>query len=406
MNRTLKLSLLVLIIITLISTASYCSAPYDTETAHIINVRKTIDGGGYLLRNETVVKAPKSGLFEPAVKSGDRVSKGAQLGIFTAGDIDDKLANDYAEVTRRINEIKQADGISSVYSSDEARIYSVMKSTTAAIRQNCYEGNYLGAAENTRQLEILVEKKHSVENASAQDRVLVELETEKYDLEKRLGGIRENVYSPFAGYFFTELDGLEGTYLDSDMSLLTNEGITQYEKTLEEYKKDSSPGKITDSYVWYLASSIHKDDAALIGVGDAVTVSIDGSAFVKATVLALNPDDSDYVAMVIKSDRNIPGLYEKRTAQFEICIEEHTGLYVPSAAIRVVDDITGVYVMGRNNDVEFKCVNILFEEDKYYIVSKDYIHPEECPYESLSNYDNVLVNPEVKKLDRKPEKKS
>ncbi len=404
MNKILKISLLILIIVTLISTASYCSAPYDTETAHIINVRKTIDGGGYILRNETVVEAPSSGLFEPAIKSGDRISKGAQLGIFTRGDIDDKLANDYAEVTRRINEIKQSDGISALYSSDEARIYSVMKSTTASIRQNCREENYLGAAENTRQLGMLVEKKYTVENASAQDQVLVDLEEQKYVLEQRLGGIRENVFSPKAGYYYSELDGLEGTYPDSELSLLTNEDIKKYEDTLKNFKPDSSPGKITDSYTWYLAASVHKDDAALLEPESKVTVSLDGSAFVKASIIALNTDESEYVAIVLKSDRQIPGVYEKRTAQFEICIEEHTGLYVPSAAIRVVDDITGVYVMNRNNNVEFRCVKILLEEDKYYIVEENYTPSEEIPYSPLANYDNVLVNPEVTNLDKKPAK--
>lgn len=402
MNRILKISLLVLLIITLISTASYCSAPYDTETAHIINVRKTIDGGGYILRNETVVKAPSSGLFEPAIKSGDRISKGAQLGIFTRGSIDDKLADEYAEVTRRINEIKQTDGISSLYSSDEARIYSVMKSTTAFIRQNCREENYLAAAENTRQLSMLVEKKHTVENASAQDQVLVDLEEQKYILEQQLGGVRENVFSPKSGYYYSELDGMEGTYEDSELSLLSNEDISKYEDTLKNYVPDSSPGKITDSYIWYLAATIHKDDAALLKTDGKVTVSLDGSSFVTAKIIALNTDDSDYVAVVLKSDRQIPGVYEKRTAQFEICIEEHTGLYVPSAAIRVVDGITGVYVMNRNNNIEFRCVKILLEEDKYYIVADNYTHSEECPYTPLANYDNVLVNPEVTNLDKKP----
>ena len=416
MNKIAKISLLILIIITVISTASYCSAPYDTETAHIIHVRKTIGGSGYILRNETSVKAPSAGYFEPSVKSGDRVAKGTQIGVFTRGNLDDTLSGKLAEVTRRINEIKESDGISALYTSDEARIFSVMKSTTASVRQNCRQENYLAAAEDTRRLSMLVEKKHSVEQASAQDKLLVELEAEKYSLEQKLGGIREAVPAPASGYYYSELDGLEGSYTDSDMSLVTNETIKSYQTTLREYEAGSSTGKIADSYIWYLAASVPRSDAQNLKNGKAVTLSVDGSGFVKATVLAVNENEKneaaeapgaeeDYVAVVLKSNRDIPGICEKRIAEFEICLEEHTGLYVPAAAIRVVDDITGVYVMNSGNNVEFRCVKILLEEDDYYIVSKNYTPPEGCIYAPLANYDNVLVNPEVKNLDRKSEKK-
>ncbi len=406
MKKAFKIFLLVLIILTVISTASYCSAPYDTEPAHIISVRKTIDGGGYVLRNESVADTPKTGLFEPSVKDGDRVAKGSLLGVFTGGEIDEKLANELADVTRRINEIKNSEGIASLYASDEARIYSVMKSTTAAIRKDCQDKNYLSAAENTRQLGMLVEKKYSVENATAQDKLLIDLEQEKLSLEGRLGGIRENVIAPASGYFRSTLDGLEGIYKEEELSLLTTEGIKSYETALSGYKGGASAGKVADSYVWYLAATVPKEDSLLLDTGKSVTVSIDGSAFVKASVIAVNPDENGSVAIVLKSTRNIPGIYEKRTVQFEICTRESTGLYVPAAAIRVVDDVTGVYVMGVNNTVSFKCVNILLEEDDYYIVSKDFTPPEDCKYPALNNYDNVLVNPEVSRLDKKLEKES
>lgn len=410
MNKLAKISLLILIIITLISTASYCSAPYDTETAHIIHVRKTIGGSGYILRNETTVKSPSAGYFEPSVKSGDRVAKGSPIGIFTRGNLDENLSAKLAETTRRINEIKESDGISALYTSDEARIFSVMKSTTISIRQNCRQQNYLAAAEDTRQLSMLVEKKNTVENSSAQDKLLIDLEAEKYSLEQKLGGIRESVDAPASGYYYSDIDGLEGAYTDSDMSLVTNETIQGYRETLSENKTKASTGKVVDSYVWYLAATIPRFDAEMLKPGKAVTVSVDGSGFVKATVLALNEDEKtdaqeDYVAVVLKSNRDIPGICEKRVSEFEICLDEHTGLYVPSAAIRVVDDITGVYVMNSGNNVEFRCVKILLEEDNYYIVSKNYTPPEGCIYTPLANYDNVLVNPEVKKLDRKSEKK-
>ena len=406
MNKILKIALLVLIVITIISTASYCSAPYDTETAHKVNIQKTVEGSGYILRNETVVAVPGEGIFEPGIKVGDRVSKGASVGTFTSGTLDETLVSHLSDVTQRINEIKQSDSISALYASDEARICSVMKNLSEDIRQNCIDGDFHTASLNTRQLEILVQKKNTVENATADDKLLLSLEQEKYELEQQLGGIREDVASPASGYYYSELDGLEGTYTDESLSLITAETISGYENILKEDEKKSTSGKIADSYIWYLAAVIPQEEAQNLTVGSKVSVSLDSSAFVSAKVITLNASENGDTALVLKCDRALPGVYEKRTVQFEICYAEYTGLYVPSAAIRVIDDITGVYVMNKSNNIEFKCVNILHEEDNYYIVSDNFTPPENSTYSPLKNYDNILVNPEVTNLDRKPAKKS
>ena len=89
----------------------------------------------------------------------------------------------------------------------------------------------------------------------------------------------------------------------------------------------------------------------------------------------------------------------KRPRQFEICYEEYSGLYVPSAAIRIRDDITGVYVINRHESVSFRCVDILLQEEDYYIVRSSYTPPEEVKYASLKIYDDILVNPEAMRFN-------
>ncbi len=406
MNKILKISLLVLSLITIISTASYCSAPYDTETAHIITVKKTISSSGYILRKETLVEAESGGIFEPSVANGDRVAKSSTIGVVTTGDLDEDLAARLEEVTARINELKEADSIADIYASDEARIYAAMKQVTASIRSSTAEGDFFTAAEETSKLAVLVEKKNSVETAGAADELLVSLEAEKYDIEQKIGGVRQNVLAPSSGYFFTATDGLEGSGKESDLLLVTNSKIKNFETKLKNHTPAASEiGKITDSYEWYLVMSMPNEDAETLTPGAAVTVSVDDSVFVDATVLTVNADTSDKSAVVIKSTRNIPGIYEKRTGQFEICLAEYSGLYVPAAAIRVQNGVTGVYVMNRTNEIVFGCVDILFEEESYCIVRTEYTPPEDIPYEPLRTYDNILVNPEVSDIDSKSSKK-
>lgn len=406
MSKPLRYFILILLLITVISTASYCSAPYDTETAHIITVKNTISGGGYILRGETIIETESSGIFEPSVQSGTRVSKGSTVGISTTGNLDEGLARKLEDVTQRINEIKQSESISDLYASDEARIFAAMRTLSEDIRENIRTGDFMDAAKNTAQLAVLVEKKHFVENGSAADQLLVELEAEKYNLEQKIGGVRKEVIAPQSGYFHTTLDGLENKVSVKDIPFITNADIKGFESTLKSFDRNANEaGKITDSYEWYLVASLPNEDLGELKSGQEITLSIDESEFVRAQVLSINPDSTDYSAVIIRSDRELPGIYEKRTAQFEICIAEHTGLYVPSAAIRVQDDVTGVYVMNRTNEVVFKCVKILMEEPDYYIVQTDYEPAEDCPFEALRTYDNILVNPEVSDVDSKSSEK-
>ena len=160
MNRALRITLLIVLLLAFISTVSYCSAPYDTETANIITVRQTINATGYILRNETIVRTSYSGIFEPSVKNGSRVSAGTGVGTLTSGNFDKKLIQKLEDVTDRINEIKLSEDIADIYSSDEARIFSAMRNLSENIRENVIEKNLENAAETVSNLDSLVKKKN------------------------------------------------------------------------------------------------------------------------------------------------------------------------------------------------------------------------------------------------------
>lgn len=398
MHKVLKTGLIILLLALLLSSFSYCSAPFDTQTAHVVNVKKAVTGSGFLLRKETLVKGNTNGVFETVAKDGTRVRRGSSVGVIISGNLDKALSEKLEEVSRRIEEIKQSGSIFDIYSSDEARIFSAMKDITSTIRQKVSEEDFISARESTLSLSALVQKKNSAENMTSADKLLVSLEEEKYNLEQQLGGIREEVLAPASGYFYTTLDGLEGKGNEKDIAALSASDINNFSQILKDFDpKSSANAKISDTYVWYLAATVPLEDVQLFSKGQEVSVSIDESPAVKAKILAVNTDASGEAALILKCDRNIVGIYEKRTAEFEICIEEYSGLYIPSAAVRVVDDIPGVYVMTKNKSVAFKCIDILLSEDNYYIAKNKYEPPEGSPYGPLKVYDNILVNPEAVK---------
>lgn len=394
MNKKIKIILLVAVITALISTISYCSAPYDTETAQLKEMSKTVVGSGYILRKETVVKNDVTGVFEPLVKDGVRVSRGSTVGTIISGNLDAKLTSRLEEVTARIEEIKQSASFADIYSSDELRVYSVLKEMAQGIRGNTQLRDYASAGEYVSQLNTILGK--SENDGSARDKLLVSLEDEKYSLEQQLGGIRTNAPSPAAGVFYTSLDGLEGIGdNEADVAKLSCTDIDGFSESLSSYKNDGKAvAKICDTYAWYIAANIPQKDAEGLQAGNAVMISVDEQPFVKASVIALNNDDADRAAIIIKSTVDVKSITEKRIVEFEIKKEEYSGIYVPSAAIRVVDDITGVYVINQNGTVNFRAINIIANLGDYYIVQNKYTPPAECKYQALKVYDNILVNPE------------
>ncbi len=396
MNKHIKTILLISLLIALISTISYCSAPYDTEAAKTITIRKTVSGEGFILRNEAIIEQPKNGVFESAVKDGTRVSGGSTVGVTISGNSNEELVKKLEDVTRRIEEIKKSSNFADIYASDEARIHSALRDITKEIRSNTKNGNFALAAQNTHQLKTLLEKKYTTENSGAAQELLVELEEEKKSLEAQLGSIRENVYAPSAGYFYTTLDGLEQKRPEKELFALSTAEIYGFSKTLNEYKKPQShKGKIVDTYSWYLVASLPKKEADLLSAGASVTLSIDEGAPLIATVAAVNYDDRDSAAVIVKCTRNANGIFEKRDVNFEICYEEYSGFYVPAAAIRVKNDVTGVFVINQNETVSFRAIDIILQEEDFVIAKSSSRAPAESQYSPLKLYDNILVNPEV-----------
>lgn len=396
MNKHLKTVLLITLIVVLISTISYCSAPYDTETAKIITIRKTVSGEGFILRNETIIEQSSNGVFDAAVKDGTRVSGGSTVGVCISGNYNEELVKQLEEVTARIEEVKTSSDFADIYTSDEARIFSAMRDITKEIRLSAKNGNLPLAAQNALQLNTLLQKKYTTENSGAAQELLAELEAKKTSLEEKLGSIRENVFATESGYFYTDLDGLEQKRPESEIFAISTSEIYGYTKTLDEYKKAKThAGKVVDTYSWYLVAVLPKKDAELLTAGSSVTLSIDEGSSVAATVAAVNYDDQDNASIVVKCTRDINGIFEKREVNFEICYEEYNGFYIPSAAIRVNGDTTGVYVINQNETVSFRAIDVILQEEEFVISRSSFKTPPESPYSALKLYDNILINPEV-----------
>ena len=396
MNKAIKICLTVIAIIAILSTLSYCKSPYDTEPAVFTQSQKSITGSGFILRKETIIENDVSGVFQPLVKDGERVSKGSAVGSVISGKLDKKLAARLEEVNKRIEEINKSDIIADLYASDDARIYSAMKAYVTAVREAADSEDYQTAMISKNQLSAIVEKKYSAETTTARDQLLVSLEDERYNLETQLGGVRSEIPAPAAGIFYSELDGMESLCREEYIKKISCSDINDFSKKLKEHQKDNKHvAKVIDSYTWYIAACVPMEDAAKFSIGEEVSISIDEQPYINVTVAAINEDLTGEAALMLKSTKNVTGIMEKRTVEFEICTESYRGISIPAAAIRVVDDVTGVYVLSKNKAVSFRCIEVIAQIDDRYIANAEFVPAPGSKYKAVKVYDDILINPEA-----------
>ena len=89
------------------------------------------------------------------------------------------------------------------------------------------------------------------------------------------------------------------------------------------------------------------------------------------------------------SDKNLNDFNFMREHVVEITIKDYSGLRIKKEALRIVDGEEGVYVL-EGNTVKFKRVQKIYENDGYYVVSKNDTKESDIPY--IEMYDAVINN--------------
>ena len=189
-----------------------------------------------------------------------------------------------------------------------------------------------------------------------------------------------------SGYFLNEADGLENTLDYEQVKELTATEITN--ALAQATMPASNVGKIVVGNEWFLTAVTSQAVAQQIGLDSKVTVTIpvlSDQEYV-CTVEALNIDYSaDTVALVLKCGQVNPEILGARKVDAQLRTNTYRGLRVRSDALRVVDGITGVYVVD-GIAATFKPVELLYSDSGVAI----------CKYDTtksnyLKIYDEVIV---------------
>ncbi len=357
----------------------------ETVSATQIVHSDTIKAKGYIFRSETVIDSGSGNSLVPVVSEGEHIRKSGEVA---------KLYSEYApDTVARIAEIEKQIAVLSRYSKTDGmslkdtanidrEIFSILSDmrgysdfgkagSAAALRQNLLAG--------VGERAVLT---GGLTNLSDQ---IAKLESEKASLTSGLGSLLGTVYTPVSGFYYSETDGYENVFkaeLLSDISLKELK-----ELLLSSPEAEGGAGKTVTNSRWYLVCPIDEEERNTYKAGKSCNVKFSN------TELQLSMDveqvlyDKESAAVVLSTNVMPEGFDFYRMQDVELEKAQYQGLKVPASAVRLIDGVTGVYILNVST-VSFRQVEILYTADSNYIVKipDGSEIPSKDDKEALKNY--------------------
>ncbi|MBE6562542.1 MAG: hypothetical protein E7660_02270 [Ruminococcaceae bacterium] len=347
---------------------------FEPAIPHTVTV--TSEGEGYIFRDETVLSTEETGSFIPTLSDGERVGSFAEVARIYSGTS--------AETGTRIDEINaQLEVLSSVVYADNLTTKDVTKldgdiyALMAEISRCVSNGKYGEASARRSELLTLINKRTAASGETHDFRDQIDaLQKEKAELSAKFGTLKQTVYAPVSGWYYSKVDGCENIFTSKNIETLTYESFKEYTRTVPEAVTNSA-GKIVTDCRWYFVCEMTKDKLKEKAEGAYYTLYFPYNGGEKLTMklhsVSLGEDGMGIA--VFTTDKCPVGFDFARVQSYEILEEEYTGFKVPQSAVRIVDGQMGVYVL-TGEIVHFRRIEVIHQHENYYLVTMSHKEPE------------------------------
>lgn len=364
-----------------------------TETT----VEKTAETQGYIFRSEQTLllsggsAAGNNTLFS-MVSNGSRLAKNAEAArLYTGSSID--VREKVAQIDQQIALLQECasgdvQGLKDAQTIDE-EIFTVLSNIRAA-------GDSGRTADIGLQCSDFLESVNKrmilsgMKNNFASE--ISALQAERSSLVSGLGSCLETVTAPVSGYYYAACDGYESVFTKD---FLTDKNLS-FNALMEKLNaapvnEDRAAGKIVTDSEWFMVCMLDQQYLNVYADAGRCTVYFGiGEEYRLNMEIYKILEGGDRFAILL-STREMPvGFDFSRTQTVRFLTAEYTGFQIPMSAVRIVDGITGVYVLD-GSTVAFRPISTLIVTDGYYIVDTD---PEEDPpegYQWLAQHENLIT---------------
>jgi hypothetical protein len=368
----------------------YFYNPLRTETATMYVFSEEVSFRGVFVRNERLVHYNISGtdIISYVHPDASRLARNSVVANSYKTREDILLRKRAEELAERVKLLEAAQALSNTDNSQLESFTNQITATHLQLMQSISAGDYSSVARLKNEYLSLKCRRNMLRDETADYTAQIYLlNSQINDLRARMSAQPGDIRIEEAGYFVSTADGFEGT-LNSET--LRNLRISDIERIIREPAPgvaDNVIGKMIDDYKWWFIGVFDTDKTRQIFEGSAVEFRIGGSSrVVSATVTSVRNQVEGDSIIIFECDVLTEEFASKRTSQFNLMLDTHRGIRIPTAAVHFNDEgEPGVYV--RNGaELGFRKIKVMRTEQNFYLVEDT---TDERGYISL--YDNVVV---------------
>lgn len=352
----------------------------ETAPAAPAVIRSAVEADMYLFREEHGLRsALTGGSIVPAVPDGTRLGIGdtaARRYDVSSPDIVAAIAEAEAQIAVLTAMQSNALSVRDTVAIDR-EIYGILQKIASAGQS----GDAASVPSLRTELRAALSRRAIITGAASDiDGEIARIRAKKAELTGQLGKLRETASVTESGYYYASLDGYESVFTADTAKSMTPE---QFRTLMQQPPKTVSAdaaGKLVTDYVWYAACLVPLSDTEHLAEGGIYSVSFpyNGETSIPMT-LTRAVRDGDGMMLVFSADVMPDGFSYTRMQPAEITDNTYEGLKVPSSAVRVVNGITGVYVL-EGSVVHYRAVRLLVEGEDWCLLEDA---PEEEPPKDL-----------------------
>ncbi|MCD8391148.1 MAG: hypothetical protein LUD03_04840 [Firmicutes bacterium] len=349
-------------------------APVSSEPLEKTTYEQAAAASGYIIRDESIYYAERSGRLYSNARVGARVAKDSLIYTIYDSGISDSALQELSVIDSKISALNSQNSLN--YTSQAAspeeeistRIQSIIEaardndvSQISQYKQDINDIRAYGTASSEDQLETLTAQRDSAEGGYANSKTEVYSET---------SGLYLTYYDGFADKI--DINDLDSCTVDYLQSLGTPESSNSTDSLVSEGDFVCS---VANNHLWYTILTVETDELTSCEVGSEVSVRFKNIAdeVENGTVAYISGEEQNsggYSFVLIEFTDYFDGAFSYRAADADLIFESYTGYKIPSQAIRTQENQTYT-VIARKDNKEYTCeVDVLYSSAKegYVIV--------------------------------------
>lgn len=351
-----------------------------TYAAGVTTEKTVLHSNGYIFRDETVLTASgERGIADYAVSDGTKVAKGQTLATVYESGADKQRA--LARMDAQIALLEASlGGVSE--GTDPSEVKTELNRSYNDMIKLLAAGESGGLSENAEDFLVALNRMDLLwqgEKAPAV-KTLASLRDARENLLASCGGSK-GYTAEESGYFTATVDGYEALFTMSAVETMTGDDffdlITRFPQSTE-----GAYGKISKTSEWRLVLPVSEKEAKSLKEGETYEGLFEenGKSTLPLTLERIvEAPEHDAVIVIFSCDRLSEGFAMNRCQSVQITLDSVSGIYVPRSVVRRVDGVRGVYIL-RGNVVYFRKIEILYEENDYYLVKDGMTGDEHTTY--------------------------